>query len=200
MSVKYAMLALLSAEPSSTYQLRKRFDASTGQGWPINIGQVSSTLQRLERDGLVYREASESEPDATGQPWELTDEGLAELRQWWDRPVVSEQKGRDELVVKLVLATVTPGVDVEALVQRQRAATQRTMHDLTRLRRDSDEDDLTGRLVLDHHIFLAEAELRWLDDVEGTVHRASSSRRTSSSSHADAAGSGRKRSSKKVER
>lgn len=171
MSVKHAMLALLAAQPSSTYQLRKRFEASTAQSWPLNIGQVSTTLQRLERDGHVVRDQEPHRSDTTGQPWRLTATGHAELAAWWERPVISEQRGRDELVVKLMLATITPGVNVLAMIQSQRAATQRDMHDLTRLRREVGTDDLVGRLVLDHHIFVAEAELRWLDDVEGTLEQ-----------------------------
>ena len=171
MSVKHAMLALLAAQPSSTYQLRKRFEDSTSQSWPLNIGQVSTTLQRLERDGYVVRDDESHRSDTTGQPWRLTAPGHAELAAWWERPVVPEQRGRDELVVKLMLATITPGVNVQALIQSQRSATQRDMHDLTRLRREVDTDDVVGRLVLDHHIFVGEAELRWLDDVEGTLER-----------------------------
>ena len=169
MSVKHAILALLSSEPSSTYQLCKRFDASTGQSWPLNIGQASSTLQRLERDGLVVRDDIETDGESGGQPWRLTSKGADDLQVWWERPVVAEQRGRGELVVKLALATVTPGVDVLALVQRQRSTTQRTLHDLTRLRRQA--DDFVGQLVLDHHLFLTEAELRWLDHIEGTLGR-----------------------------
>lgn len=175
MSVKHALLALLSTEPSSTYQLCKRFDASTGQSWPLNIGQASSTLQRLERDGLVVRDDTETDGESGGQPWRLTSKGADELQAWWEHPVVAEQRGRNELVVKLALATVTPGVDVVALVQRQRSTTQRTLHDLTRLRRHTD-GDLVGQLVLDHHLFLAEAELRWLDNIEGTLRRRAEAR------------------------
>lgn len=171
MSVKHAMLALLATQPSSTYQLRKRFEASTAQSWPLNIGQVSTTLERLKRDGRVVRDEAPYSSDVNGLPWRLTAQGHVELAAWWARPVVSDRRGRDELVVKLTLATITPGVDVQALIQSQRAATQRDMHDLTRLRREADTDDLVGRLVLDHHIFVAEAELRWLDDVEGTLER-----------------------------
>ena len=177
MSVKHAMLALLSAQPASTYQLRKRFDASTGQSVPMNIGQVSSTLQRLERDGFVLRDEADEVSERSGLPWRLTPAGHTELAQWWARPVIAEQRGRDELVVKFMLATITPRVDVQELVQNQRAATQRVMHDLTRLRRDTSEDDLVGRLVLDHHIFMSEAELRWLDDVEGSLQRAATSQK-----------------------
>lgn len=172
MSVKHALLALLSWRPSTTYQLRKDFDTSTGQAWPLNIGQVSTTLQRLERDGLVVRDGGASDdPSAPGQ-WRLTDAGRAEVAAWWRRPVPRADRGRDELVIKLALAAVVPGVDVADLVQRQRSAIQRTLHDLTRLRRDTDPDDLPTRLVLGNHIFAAEADLRWLDEVEETLIRA----------------------------
>lgn len=179
MSVKHALLALLSAAPSSTYQLRKRFDASTGQGLPLNIGQVSSTLQRLERDGLVARDeeptaAGDTQtPGSAGQLWRLLPAGSEELAAWWASPVVAEERGRDELVLKLTLAVVTPEVDLPALLQLQRAATQRSMHDFTRVRRELASDDLVARLVVDHHIFIAEAELRWLDDAEAAILRAS---------------------------
>src|SRR5271168_1957326 len=53
MSVRHALLALLSEGPKYGLQLREEFEANTGQVWPLNVGQVYTTLQRLERDGLV---------------------------------------------------------------------------------------------------------------------------------------------------
>jgi len=58
-SVRHALLALLSEGPKYGLQLREEFEARTGEVWPLNIGQVYTTLQRLERDGLV-------ESDGTG--------------------------------------------------------------------------------------------------------------------------------------
>ncbi len=169
MSVKHALLALLSWKPSTMYQLRKAFDASTGETWPLNIGQVSTTLQRLERDGLVEQELAEAgEPE----PWKLTAGGRAEVDAWWQSPVPRETPGRDELVIKLALAVTVPGVDVAALVQRQRSATLQVLHDITKARRGVEQADIAVRLVLDNHIFTTEAELRWLDDVEETLVRA----------------------------
>ncbi|WP_436888754.1 PadR family transcriptional regulator [Nocardiopsis dassonvillei] len=167
--MKFGLLALLSRGPATTYQLKKDFDLTTGQSWPLNIGQVSTTLGRLERDGLVERGAGE---DAAAAPWHLTASGREELGRWWLSPVSRRNQGRDELMVKLALAVVVPGVDVAALVQRQRSAMQRLLHDVTRARRAVGPGDLTARLVLDHHIFATEAELRWLDAVEGEVARA----------------------------
>ncbi|MFJ2618893.1 PadR family transcriptional regulator [Glutamicibacter sp. NPDC087344] len=171
MSVKHALLALLSWKPSTAYQLRKDFDVSTAQTLPLNIGQVSTTLQRLERDGLIAQSSNNSEDPTAPEPWHLTQSGLDELNAWWERPVSRETRGRDELVIKLALAVAVPGVDVAALVQRQRSATQRVLHDIVRARRDVQASDIAVRLVLDHHIFSTEAELRWLDDVEETLTR-----------------------------
>lgn len=187
MSVKHALLALLSAGDAGTYQLRKDFESSTGSTWPLNIGQVSTTLGRLERDGLVVRHEAalaQAAPSRTGSTrsgsasgssevaaWSLTEAGRAELDRWWNAPVLRRHPERDELIIKLALATTAPGVDVAALVQRQRQASQAALHEITRARRAADED-LAASLVLDHHVYALEAELRWLDDVEGRLAQA----------------------------
>ena len=81
---------------------------------------------------------------------------------------------RDELAIKLALAVTVPGVDVPAVIQRQRTATLRALQDYTRLKaRALDEsDDLAWLLVLDSLIFAAEAEVRWLDTCEARLARA----------------------------
>ena len=53
MSVRHALLALLSEGPKYGLQLRHEFEERTGEVWPLNVGQVYTTLQRLERDGLI---------------------------------------------------------------------------------------------------------------------------------------------------
>ena len=65
MSVRHALLALLSEGPKYGLQLRQEFEARTGEVWPLNVGQVYTTLQRLERDGLV-----ESDETGDGRPAE----------------------------------------------------------------------------------------------------------------------------------
>ena len=62
MSVPHALLALLSEGPKYGLRLQNEFEARTGEVWPLNVGQVYTTLQRLERDGLV--EADDSDANA----------------------------------------------------------------------------------------------------------------------------------------
>jgi len=173
MSIKHGLLALLRAEPKYGYQLRGEFEAATGSTWPLNIGQVYTTLTRLERDGLV-QPATDPAAGDTGDGrsmYEITDAGRAELTSWFETPVTRESRPRDELAIKLALALAVPGVNVPAVVQRQRAATMESLQELTRLKRNSRDSDISWRLVLESMIFAAEAEVRWLDHCEVMLSR-----------------------------
>jgi len=181
MSIRHGLLALLERGPSHGYQLRAEFDAATGATWPLNVGQVYTTLDRLERDGLV---AQDGDPGTDGRiGYRITAAGRAELTAWFTSPVASKGAPRDELAIKLALAVTTPGVDVVAVVQTQRSATMTSLQDLTRLkvRADGDPGDLAWSLVLDSLLFRAEAEIRWLDHCESRVARAAAARRAPSS-------------------
>jgi DNA-binding PadR family transcriptional regulator len=169
MSVKHGLLALLERGPMHGYQLRVAFEESTGGTWPLNIGQVYTTLSRLERDGLVRPLPGN---DAGQRPYEITDAGRADLAAWFAAPVRRADRPRDELAIKLALALTTPGVDVPAVVQAQRSATMRTLQEYTRLKARAElPADLPWLLVLDAMLFQAEAEVRWLDHCEASLHR-----------------------------
>lgn len=188
MSIRNALLALLSRGPATTYQLHSDFESSTEGTWSLNIGQVSSTLDRLSRDELIKRVPSPS--DSTNaqarDPWQLTDKGEHALKQWWSTPVTRLSNERHELVIKLAVATAVPGVDVEALIQHQREHSQGALHDLTRIERDLASADLVSRLAVRHQVFAVEAELRWLNDVEGILDRAAYSSATNAGDAASA--------------
>ncbi|MDG4823640.1 PadR family transcriptional regulator [Asanoa sp. WMMD1127] len=169
MSIRHGLLALLERGPMYGYQLRAAFEESTGATWPLNIGQVYTTLSRLERDGLV-RPLPEN--DGGQRPYELTDLGRAEINVWFATPISRTDRPRDELAIKLALAITTPGVDVRTVVQTQRTATIQTLQELTRLKQRSDQPgDLSWRLILDAMVFQAEAEVRWLDHCEASLVR-----------------------------
>jgi DNA-binding PadR family transcriptional regulator len=169
MSIRHGLLALLQRGPMYGYQLRVAFEESTGGTWPLNIGQVYTTLARLERDGLV-RALPES--DGGQRPYEITESGRADLATWFATPISHADRPRDELAIKLALALTTPNVDVRAVVQTQRGATMRTLQEYTRLKARADQPgDLSWRLVLDAMLFQAEAEIRWLDHCEASLVR-----------------------------
>jgi DNA-binding PadR family transcriptional regulator len=169
MSVRHGLLALLERGPMYGYQLRASFEETTGSTWPLNIGQVYTTLSRLERDGLVR---PLPEGDGGQRPYEITPDGRAELMMWFATPISRAERPRDELAIKLALALTTPGVDMRDVLQTQRTATMRALQEYTRLKAGGDRPgDLAWRLVLDAMVFQAEAEVRWLDHCEASLAR-----------------------------
>jgi DNA-binding PadR family transcriptional regulator len=176
MSIRHGLLALLERGPSHGYQLRAEFDAATGATWPLNVGQVYTTLDRLERDGFVVQDGPADDDGRIA--YRITDEGRAEVRAWFTSPVSAKAAPRDELAIKLALAVTTPGVDVVSVVQTQRSSTMTSLQELTRLkvRAGADDGELAWSLVLDSLVFRAEAEIRWLDHCEARVARAATNR------------------------
>jgi DNA-binding PadR family transcriptional regulator len=169
MSVKHGLLALLERGPMYGYQLRVAFEDACGGTWPLNIGQVYTTLSRLERDELVV---ALPESDGGQRPYRITDAGRADLALWFVTPVSRTDRPRDELTIKLALALTTPGVDVRAVVQTQRTATMRMLQEYTRLKARTDRSaELGWLLVLDAMLFQGEAEIRWLDHCEASLIR-----------------------------
>ncbi len=185
MSIRQAMLALLEPGPMYGYQLRAEFEQRTGSTWPLNVGQVYTTLNRLERDGLVEHVgrvggsgADDGADRAAQVMYRVTPSGRGEVSAWFTTPVPRTQPPRDELAIKLAIAVTLPGVDVAALIQRQRTATMTALQDYTRLKRSGrasrpdQPEDLAWSLVLDSLVFDAEAEIRWLDHCEARLRRA----------------------------
>ncbi len=174
MSVKQALLALLKQEPMYGYQLRLAFEQRTGSTWPLNVGQVYTTLTRLERDGLVEGTGADAEGHVV---YRITEDGSEEVATWFTTPVARAQPPRDELAIKLALAVTVPGVDVGTVIQQQRSATMAALQDYTRLKRNQAKvgdqmSELAWSLVLDSLVFAAEAEIRWLDHCEARLRRA----------------------------
>ena len=167
MSVRQSLLAILAQGPCYGYQLRTEFDRRTGSTWPLNVGQIYNTLERLERDGFVER----GDADEQGHVfWEITDDGRADVAQWLGSPVERTTATRDALAIKLAVAATLPGVDVESIIQTQRKATLQQLQELNRAKYAGDNPDgpeeLAWALVVDSMIFAAEAEVRWLDHTD----------------------------------
>lgn len=134
MSVRQSLLAILDQGPCYGYQLRAEFDRRTGATWPLNVGQIYNTLERLERDGLVVKD----DVDEQGHVyWRITDAGRAEVRAWWAAPV-GRAGARDELAIKLAIAATLPGVDAVAVVRAQESASRAGLDELRARRHFAD--------------------------------------------------------------
>ncbi|MEV6924473.1 PadR family transcriptional regulator [Dactylosporangium sp. NPDC051485] len=170
MSIRHALLALLSEGPKYGLQLREEFEARTGEVWPLNVGQVYTTLQRLERDGLV-----ESDDDADPGPqkgFQITAGGADELAGWLRTPPDLASPPRDELVIKILIAVRLPGVDVHEVIQVHRRYLVELMQQWTRLKEEEGDLDLGLALVVDAELYRLDSVVRWLDTADGRLKRA----------------------------
>lgn len=175
MGLKDGLLAVLARGDAHGYQLKVDIEAATSDIWTINVGQIYTTLSRLERDGLVVSTGS----DAQGRiVYEITEAGREAVTEWVAAPVALAVAGRDEMTLKLMVALAT-GLDARHVVEVQRGATMGLLQDYTALKPADDDGDLAWQLQLDRLIFTAEAELRWLERVESRLEEAKPPRQTS---------------------
>ncbi len=179
MSVRESLLAILDQGACYGYQLRAEFHRRTGSTWPLNVGQVYNTLDRLERDGLVARAGADEQGHVF---YEITDAGRARVGAWLASPLPRGRgTERDDLAVKIAMAATLPGVDVAAVIRVQRAASESALQALRGARdgadRPPDVTDLATTLVRDALAYRAEAELRWLDHVDELLRRSPSEAR-----------------------
>jgi len=169
MSVRHALLALLSEGPRYGMQLREDFEAATGDVWPLNVGQVYTTLQRLERDGLVESDGGNDEQQKS---YLITARGRAELSEWLHMPPGPAPPPRDELVTKVLVAVRVPGTDVHEVIQAHRRQVVELMQEWTRVKEEPAEFDLPLALVIDAELTRLGAVARWLDLADEHVRHA----------------------------
>jgi DNA-binding PadR family transcriptional regulator len=170
MSVRHALLALLSEGPRYGLQLREEFEVRTGEVWPLNVGQVYTTLQRLERDGLV--ESDDTEAAGPQKGFRITADGAAELAAWLRTPPDLASPPRDELVIKVLVAVRLPGTNVHDVIQVHRRYLVQLMQQWTRIKEAEADSDLSLALVVDAELFRLDAAVRWLDSADGRLKRA----------------------------
>jgi DNA-binding PadR family transcriptional regulator len=168
MSVPHALLALLSEGPKYGLRLQNEFEARTGEVWPLNVGQVYTTLQRLVRDGLVE---TDDEGERSRKRYRITTAGARELTDWLRTPPALVPPPRDELVIKVLVALQVPGIDVHGILQAHRRHVVEIMQRYTRVKAAAGEDDVALALVADAELFRLEAIVRWLDAADVRLKR-----------------------------
>jgi DNA-binding PadR family transcriptional regulator len=164
LSLKYGVLGLLTGEPLHGYEVKNRFEAMLGGTWEVNIGQIYTTLQRLERDGLVRPAGPRG--DRGKQTYEISPQGRRSLEQWLAEPDSGPQSLHEDIYVKLLLATRIANGDLGPLLGRQKRAYLQRLRDLNRLEERARRD---GRIDLARLVRGAllhtEADLKWIDEL-----------------------------------
>lgn len=156
MTVRNALLAILTLGPAYGLQLAAEFRRRTGGAEQVIDAQMYTTLGRLERDGVV----TALPKDASGKVrYELTATGWAEAQAWLAAPVPQDAAGaRDELALKVTLAATLPHADLHGLITAQAALARDELAQALA----AAPDDLLADVVLARRRSALQAELDWL--------------------------------------
>lgn len=171
MSVRNTLLGLLAQRSRHGYDLHAAFETIAGgrELWELKPAQVYATLNRLEESGLISPERVAQEGGPERRIYAITPEGRAELERWLRAPVESQHL-RDEFFLKLMLSLATDVVDPYSVIRAQRAGLYRELHGLTRRRSAADPASaLAVILLIERAAMHVEADLRWLDMLEGRL-------------------------------
>jgi DNA-binding PadR family transcriptional regulator len=154
------------------YELKSKFDRATGGFWQLNFGQIYSTLDRLEREGLIERAVDPVPADSEQRKvFRITVKGRARLDDWVLHPVAHPRALRDDLFVRLLFCDRSSPEPVLRMIARHRDTYELEMRKLSKRKAQLEkmragDDGFVTDVLIDAAIFHAEAELRWLTHVE----------------------------------
>ncbi len=166
--LRYVLLGLLDAEPCYGYELKAVFEQFLGGTWPLNIGQIYTSLGRLEDEGLVRSQVVPQGSTPDRKVYEVTARGRKELATWANTITDEPLKLREELFLKVAVLSLKDGKSARDVIHRQRIAHLARLADLGELQNDPEHHPATG-LLLEAAMLRTEAELKWLDAVESRL-------------------------------
>jgi DNA-binding PadR family transcriptional regulator len=165
LSLKYAILGLLTDGPRHGYDLKALYDEVLAAGAKLNFGQVYPTLDRLRREGCVSQDVVSQDDRPDRKVYTLTAHGRAELEAWFNTPATPNLDIRNETFIKLMLARwITGGEPLEILRVEKRSCLAR-LHEVAQARARAKEtgEPLQAVLLLDLAALRLEAFLKWLE-------------------------------------
>ncbi|MEU5009102.1 PadR family transcriptional regulator [Streptomyces sp. NPDC021749] len=187
MSLRHAVLGLLSEAPASGYDLMKLFNATLSMVWPATQSQVYGELGKLTTAGMV--EVTAHGPRGRKE-YAITDDGLTELRHWLTEVEPSGPQRDDGLLRVFFLGIVTP-LEAQTFLLHQAELAARTRAMCEQVEENAQWDDemisVYGRIALEYGLRMSAAQEEWARWAAEQVTTAKA-RRASALAHAQHAG------------
>lgn len=173
MSLRHAILGLLTIKPMSGYELKKVIDESVAHFWTSDQSQVYRTLADLVTNGLASRRTVVHEDRPNMHVHSVTELGVAELDSWLASPLHTPPT-RDPFLLRIFFADRLPPDRIRALLQARRQEMNEYLATLEAIQQPSEPADIGQALrltTLDYGIALAKAELAWLEAAQQRLER-----------------------------
>lgn len=171
MSIKFAILGILSWKPSTGYELKKVFEDSSFMYWSGNNNQVYKGLMSLEKESLVTSELIHQDGSPSKKIYTITKEGQNELKNWLlSSPEAPEIKKiflvqfawSDQLTnykLNQMLLQYEKEVQLQIMIEKEKY--RRAQHSPGR----SARENIIWELISENIISSYNNELKWLRDV-----------------------------------
>lgn len=179
MSLKYAILGLLSFKPQTGYELKGNFDQSIRYLWNADQAQIYRTLADITKEGLAVYKTVQQEGRPNKKVYELTPEGEDELHRWLTFPVQSKDQRNAELLQFFFCGRIS---DEEILsnLKRLRKEIQGNIAGLSMLESQSElyvSTDRSSRAYFFYHTTLqlgiqtSQLNLEWVEEAIDKIEK-----------------------------
>lgn len=179
MSVRYAILGMISRQPLSGYDIKKAFAESTALYWSGNSNQVYPALLALRQEGLVASEVQQQDRYPAKKVYSITPQGLTELRAWLLSPPEAPRT-RSTFLTQLAWSHLLTDEELQALLgQYEEEVRTQLLMQQEKARRDrlvsrsSPRERVIWQSIAGHDAALLERELEWLADLREALKEAS---------------------------
>jgi DNA-binding PadR family transcriptional regulator len=174
--LQYILLGLLNYAPMTGYELKSIIDESTTHFWHAHHSQIYTMLRKLEAEGLLVSEESESDDKLKRRIYELTETGRAELLAWLGKPLLEVPTVKEDLLVRLFFSSQRDPQDVLDELRFQRQLHEQKLevfralgagHMKTRMGLNDAtlaQNAVFWMLTLQFGVAYEQMYLRWLDD------------------------------------
>lgn len=175
MSLAHALLTSLLEQPSSGYELARRFDKSIGHFWQATHQQIYRELGRMEKAGWIR---SDADPDAgrtRKRSYGVLPAGRDELMRWAAEAAPLPEL-RDEFMVRLRADAVVGPLGLLPELERRRALHADKLRAYRAIEaRDFPADAEATRQRCIHHLILKagiqyeQGWVAWCDEALGVL-------------------------------
>ena len=167
MSLRHAVLGMLSVTSCTGYELTQWFDSSLQHAWHASHSQIYPELAKLEAEGLVEVVGEGARRSKT---WAVTEAGREELRRWLMETEPNRAQ-RNETALRWFLVFRLEPEQRRAVLERELAFVETAAEQRRVLAEQLDAEGKTGgfRPVLELGARVDPAMIGWLrEQIEAT--------------------------------
>ena len=126
MSLKHALLGILTVKPMTGYELKQFFDSTVQHFWNAELSQIYPTLKALEEQAWVDKRVEVQDSRPNKKIYAITDGGREEFARWVRHPQPPADL-RDPFMIKVFFAAELPVEDILVMLRRQMEEQQKVL-------------------------------------------------------------------------